>query len=331
MPLVASGYSPEKQALTLSLLRWLTPICLLATLPPMLAALLHADERFARVSLSQASVPGLTLVLVATMGAAYGARPLVVGALGGAAIETALLWSWVRRRHDLKRGVERSPAFPEVRQQWGLAAGAILFMNVTVLVDQAMAAHLSAGSVAALSYAYRLIALPLGLATLSIGTAVLPVLSDLAAEPGRRRFWHNLARWLRVGLWGSLLPTVVLAFAGVPLVSWIYQRGAFGADDAAVVGSVLAAYAGMIPFYVAGIIGVRALGILRANEVVFATGVINLITNVIGNVVLSRYFGVAGIALSTVCVYLISAAIILATLARRRARTPPTEPALPAR
>ena len=50
VPLVASGYAPEKQALTLSMLRWLTPICLLATLPPMLAALLHAEpDRFALV------------------------------------------------------------------------------------------------------------------------------------------------------------------------------------------------------------------------------------------------------------------------------------------
>jgi putative peptidoglycan lipid II flippase len=200
------------------------------------------------------------------------------------------------------------------------SAGGMVFQQVTVLVDQGMAAHLSPGSVASLAYAYRLIALPLGLATVSIGTAILPVLSDLAGRECWSGFWRSTSRWVRVGLLAGILPTILLASISRPLIKLIYQRGQFGAEDTLEVASVLVAYAGMIPFYIVGVIGVRAISILGLNRVILVVGIFNLITNIIGNLVLSHFLGVSGIALSTTVVYLISAVIIVGTLTRRRLR-----------
>jgi putative peptidoglycan lipid II flippase len=200
------------------------------------------------------------------------------------------------------------------------AVGGLIFQQATTLVDQAMAAHLVAGSVAALSYAYRLIALPLSLATLSIGTAILPVLSDLASRDDWSGFWRNAARWIRLSLWGGLVPAAALFAIATPLVELAYERGSFGSSDTAVVGAVLGAYTGMIPFYVAGIVGVRAFSILGLNRLLLTLGAVNLVTNVAGNLILARWFGVIGIALATVAVYLISAILILARLNRERRR-----------
>ena len=64
---------------------------------------------------------------------------------------------------------------------------------------------------------------------------------------------------------------------------------------------------------------VQAVTARAGNVVLLAVGIVNLVVNVVGNIVLSRWFGVAGIALSTVCVYAISATILIGWLRRRLA------------
>jgi len=319
---IAGDADTERLRIAIGLMRWLTPLYLLSTLPEMLPLVLHADERFSVVSLAQAAVPLTTLGALVLYGSSRGVFPLVCGALVGSVIQGCVLLIAIRaagHRFPLRLPLPQA-AFRETVAQWLPAAGGMVFQQVTILVDQGMAAHLSPGNVASLAYAYRLIALPLGLATVSIGTAIFPVLSDLAGRERWAGFWRSTARWIRAGLLAGILPTILLASISRPLIKLIYQRGQFGADDTLEVASVLVAYAGMIPFYIVGVIGVRAISILGMNRVILVVGICNLFTNIVGNLVLSHYLGVSGIALSTTFVYLISALIIVGTLTRRRQR-----------
>lgn len=322
--LVAGGFSDEKQQLALAYLRWLTPVCALQTLPFLFASVFHSQERFVPPAIAQVSVPAVTLVFLAMMGPSLGAVPLVAGVLVGFAVESSTLAA-VFFRSGFRLGTGKAGAHPEFREvvrQWLPASGGMVLHNLTLLVDPAMAARLEPGGVAALSYAYRLVALPIGFASLAVGTAFLPVLSTLAGSGDWGGFWRTLDRWLRIALYGSLLPVLLLVWVARPLVELVFERGAFGQIDSAVVAAVLAAYAGMIPFYVAGNLGVKAIGVLGLNRVLVLIGAINLVANVVGNLVLSRWIGVSGIALATVCVYALSLTIILGILVSRRARGP---------
>ena len=62
-----------------------------------------------------------------------------------------------------------------------MVTGAFL-MGGTVLVDQAMAAMLEPGSVAALNYANRVVAMIRGIDAKALGTAVLPYFSRMVAD-----------------------------------------------------------------------------------------------------------------------------------------------------
>jgi putative peptidoglycan lipid II flippase len=325
--MIAGDADPERLRIAVGLMRWLTPLYLLSTLPEMLPLVLHAEERFSVVSLAQAAVPLTTLGALLFYGSSRGVFPLVCGALVGSAIQGSVLLMAIRvtgHRFPWRLPLPNT-AFRETVAQWLPAAGGMVFQQVTILVDQGMAAHLSQGSVASLAYAYRLIALPLGLATVSISTAILPVLADLAGRERWSGFWQSTARWMRAGLLAGILPAILLACISRPLIALIYQRGQFGVEDTLDVASVLVAYAGMIPFYIIGVVGVRALSILGLNRVILVISILNLITNIVGNLVFSRYLGVSGIALSTTVVYLISALIIVVTLIRRHQRVPTTD------
>jgi len=97
----------------------------------------------------------------------------------------------------------------------------------------------------------------------------------------------------------------------------VFQRGQFSAADTEAVAHVQTLYALQIPFYVLGIMGVQVLHATSTNRVLMWVSIGNFFTNVIGNYVFMRLWGVAGIALATSIVYLLSM-IVLLSAARRR-------------
>jgi len=62
---------------------------------------------------------------------------------------------------------------------------------------------------------------------------------------------------------------------------------------------VLAMYAIQIPFIVTSRVSYRFLVAMRRTDLVFYCGTINLILDIVLNLILMRWYGVAGIALAT--------------------------------
>jgi protein involved in polysaccharide export with SLBB domain len=131
------------------------------------------------------------------------------------------------------------------------------------------------------------------------GLTVVPYFSRMIAY----RDWAGCRHTLRTWAWLTALvsaPVAALLIAGAHIVIRItLQHGAFGPNDTAVVTRVLAMYALQIPFYVGSRVFFRFIVAMRRTDLVFYCGVINLALDVVLNLVLIRWFGVAGIALAT--------------------------------
>jgi putative peptidoglycan lipid II flippase len=100
------------------------------------------------------------------------------------------------------------------------------------------------------------------------------------------------------------------------LIRIVFQRGAFTAADTSVVSRVQAFLSLQIPFYILANLGVRLVSALKRNSVLMVICGINMVLNIIFNLILMRYIGVAWIALSTSFVYLVSCALVYASIAR---------------
>jgi putative peptidoglycan lipid II flippase len=100
-----------------------------------------------------------------------------------------------------------------------------------------------------------------------------------------------------------------------PLIRILFQRGAFTAVDTKIVSRVQAFLSLQIPFYILGQLGVRLISALKRNSVLMVIAGVNLVVNVIFNLISMRYWGVAGIALSTSLVYLVSCTLVYASIA----------------
>ncbi len=333
LEILGSGFGAQKAGLAHVLYLLLLPSVLLSALAGLWAGLLNARHQFALAAASPMLVPLAIAALLVTAGGALGARALVFGTLAGLLGQAVLLGGSVARQ-----GYRLTPrwhgATPALRQFLGqcppMAAG-LVFMSGTDLVDQAMAAMLGPGSVSALAYGNRVVSGVLGLTSAALGTALLPSFADMAARADWAGLRHTVRTYARPALLLTACAALALFFLSTPLVRLLFERGAFGSDDTLVVSRVQACYALQIPFYTLSLFGVRLLSALSRNQTLMWICLVNLVVNAAGNYLLMQWLGVAGIALSTSVVYLVSLGLIAlalrAELRRRRAAagawTPP--------
>jgi putative peptidoglycan lipid II flippase len=322
LPLLGSRFGPAKLAVTHALFYILLPTIFFQGLSTIWGAVLNAREQFALPSVVSVLVPVTAIGLLVVLGHRWGIYALAVGTAAGYALQWLVLaWGAVRSGLSLwPRWDGPSPALRQVVGQFiPMTAGAAL-MSSTVLVDQSMAAVLHAGSVSALSYGNKAVALITGLAATALGTAVTPYLSGMTVRHEWRHLRHTLRRYLQ--LIASLGVPLMLSLIVVsqPLIQFVFERGAFTPADTLLVARVQALYALQIPFYVAGILGVRLMSALLMNDAIFRIAGFNLVMDVVLNLVLSHYLGVAGIALSTSLVYVMSCVLVYVSVWKKHGR-----------
>ena len=116
-------------------------------------------------------------------------------------------------------------------------------VNLSALVDVALAASLTTGAIAIISRAQTLYLLPIALFGMAIAASELPELSRSGPEAGRAIALRVRAALERVRFF--LIPSAVAYLVlGDLFVAGLYERGAlFGNDDSRAVGWVLSAYA----------------------------------------------------------------------------------------
>jgi putative peptidoglycan lipid II flippase len=322
LPLLGSGFSPAKLLLTRQLLYALLPFIALSGLAVTWTGMLNAEERFALPALSLILTPLSAIAFLLLLGGSWGIFALAAGTVAGVALQAVVLGRMLSQR-----GVRLKPRWhgldASLRRVIGqyapmLACG--LLMGSGDLVNQTMAAMLEPGSVAALNYARKVVSVFIVVGATPLGTAALPYFSQMVAE----RDWSGCRRTLRTYVRSVVLITVPLTVGLMvfshPLIRILFQRGAFTADDTRVVSHVLVFLSPEIPFFILVLLGIRIISALKRNSVLAVIAGVNMALNVILNLILMRYVGVAGIALSTSCVYLVSWVLVYVAISRSLGR-----------
>ena len=308
LPYLAHSFAPEKQLLTRQFLYLLAPWLVLSGLATFLATVLNAIEKFAVPALVPILTPFLVFLCIALWPRPGSGFALAAGTVAGSFLEAVFLY-YLARKHCVVGALQwdgMSPRLRVVLSQTGPMMAGCLLMGSTPLVDQVMAAILGSGSVSALSYGNKITAGLLAIGATALGTAALPYFSTMAAAGDWQGCRHTLKRYSLLILSVSVPATVLLIVFSPFLIRILFQRGAFTSLDTAIVSRVQACYALQIPFYVLCILFVRFISSVRRNDLLMYASAINLVVNIGMNLVLMRIWGVAGIALSTAIVTLVS-------------------------
>ncbi len=229
------------------------PYILFISLSALLSGVLNATGRF----MAAAAAPVLLNVVFISA--------LAMAGLLGWNIGLTLAWSvpvagvaqlalvWVAASRAGYRLIPRRPRLtPELKRLAVIAIPAALaggVVQVNLLIGRQVASFFD-GAIAWLNYADRLYQLPLGVVGIAIGVVLLPDLSRRLragdAEGGR----EVLSRAAELALALTIPASVALIVIPLPLVSTLFERGAFTSDDSANTAVAVAIYGLGLPAFV---------------------------------------------------------------------------------
>lgn len=115
-------------------------------------------------------------------------------------------------------------------------------LQLTTIVNMSFASRLPEGSHSYIYWADRMLELPQSLIAISLGTALLPTLSQLLSEGRKTEMLVTCNRYLRLLLFLSLPSAVGMFILAVPLVQVLFVRGNFNVQDALATASVVKIY-----------------------------------------------------------------------------------------
>jgi putative peptidoglycan lipid II flippase len=252
--LMASGFAgDERLALATLFGRIAFPYILFISLAALLSGVLNATGRF--VAAAAAPVLLNLLFICALLGAYY----------AGWEIGLTLAWTvpiagiaqlalvWVAAARAGYRLIPKRPRMtPELKRLAIIAAPAALaggVVQINLLVGRNVASW-TEGAIAWVNYADRLYQLPLGVVAIAIGVVLLPELSRRLAAGDDAGGQEALSRAAEVSLALTLPCAVALVVVPFPMVSVLFERGAFTSDDAAATALAVAVYGLGLPAFV---------------------------------------------------------------------------------
>lgn len=336
LEIAGQGLSVNVQGMSQLLILGFAPAALFTITTGLSAARLRAHERHINTLLD--SLPALMILLwVLAAPAGAGVMPLLWGTLLGYALQAFFQRLLAQRADAVPTPLHLSQQAP----QWSTLAAAAGIMLIGQLamsfvgpIDQYTAAQLGQNANATLGYAARLLSLMIGLGAASVGRAALPVLADIQ---GRGDAVHARAMALK---WSAVMLVIgaVVVVLGWWLAPWIvsvlFERGAFDAQDTQAVAHVLRWGLLQLPFFFGVLILVQLLASQNRYRWMAAIAVLNFLLKAFLNTVLAPRMGVAGIMLATSAMYALSytAYLVLALRAapaagtlRRSKRNPDNE------
>jgi putative peptidoglycan lipid II flippase len=300
-PLIASHFPAAKLDLSVRIFYALLPVVLITGIATNCTAVLNTFDRFAYPALAVVINPVAIIAGALLLSSRLGIWAMVYATLSGALLHAAIV-AGMMDSHGYRfrlRWHGMTEATREVAHQYGPVLLSGVVASGGLLVDQSMAAMLPAGSVSALVYANRFVSVVLTLLAGAVSTAVTPYFSRMIALQDWRGCRHTLRTWVRLTALVSAPIAVALIAGARPLIRFTFQHGAFGPGDTAVVAPVLMMYAIQIPFFVSSRVFYRFLLAMRRTDLIFYCGALNLVLDIVLNLVLMRWFGIAGIALAT--------------------------------
>ena len=251
---MAGGFAgDERLPLAVEYGRICFPYILFISLTALLSGLLNAGGRF----IAAAGAPVLlnaifiaAMVLADHRGWDMGLTMAWATPVTGAA-QLALVWV-AAARMGFPLGLRRPRLTPDIRRLLAIAAPAVLaggVVQINLLVGRQVGSFFD-GAIAWLSYADRLYQLPLGVVGIAIGIVLLPDLSRRLKAGDSFGSRYAYSRATEFALFLTVPAAVALCVIAVPLISVLYERGAFGAQDTWPTALALAVYGAGLPAFV---------------------------------------------------------------------------------
>ncbi len=182
--------------------------------------------------------------------------------------------------------------------------------QINAMVDRTLASTLAEGSISALNYANKLNGFVMSLFIVSIGDVIYPILSKLSFNNRNEKFIDIVVRSINSVILLVIPVSVGAIVLAKPIVSILFQRGAFDWRATSMTSTALIFYSiGMVGFGLRDILG-KVFYSLQDTKTPMINGAIAMVINILLNLILVKFMGHAGLAFATsissiICIFLL--------------------------
>jgi len=316
---VAPGFSGDQLALTVDLTRLMLLSPIFMGLSSLTTGILNSYRQF----LSGATAPlvyNAVIILFALFAAPFlGIQALAYGVVTGA------LFMWLVQLPELtfrrtRYSFSLDLGHPGVRDVLRLAGPRTLALGavqIVFIVDTNLASRMPEGSLTALTYAFQLMLLPLGVFSIAISAAIFPSLSHYASLGQVNRMRDAVQQGIRWILFLTLPTVILMVVLRRPIVNLLFQYGHFGAEAREATQAAFLFYSIGLAGHALVQILARAYYASRDTTTPLALTLISIGLNVVLDVVLAPLLGINGLALANSIATLVEALLLFWLLASR--------------
>jgi putative peptidoglycan lipid II flippase len=303
--LMAPGFGeiPGKAELTAQLTAMMFPFLLLVALAALAMSILNSFDRFGIPSIASALF-NLGVISAAYLICPHLNRPIfgmaigvLIGGLGQFAIQIPSL-----RQTGFRFGLRPDMGHPGLRRIGRLMApmiGGLAAGRVNIFVNTLLASLLASGSVSYLTYAYRIMHLPLGIIAVGLGTVALPKASAQVAKNNSAGLAAIFYRATQLCFFLVFPVAAFFVVCGDEIIGLLFQHGRFTFADTMNTYHALIWYS----FGLVGFAGVRVTApIYYAMQDAIRPmrfSIIAVVVNLVANFLLIPHFNFAGLAAAT--------------------------------
>jgi len=316
--------TPDQFALAVFLNRLMFPYIFFMSLVALCMGILNSFRHFAAPALSPV-ILNISMILATLILHDFFSQPIIalaVGVMIGGVLQLAMQWPFLLK-YGLKLKFKLNLHHPGIKQISILILPAMLAAAVNtlnVIIGQILASFLPKGSVSYLYYADRVMELPLGIFAIAIGTAILPSFSRHTAAGNMDDLKSSISFALRLMLFVTLPAMVGLMALSLPIISVLFQRGAFNGEATILTSQALFYYAlGLWAFSVIRVI-VPAFFSLQDSKWPLKAAVITLVVNLSASLVLMQFLKHNGIALANSLAAIVNVVILMCVLKKKIGR-----------
>jgi putative peptidoglycan lipid II flippase len=316
---------PGKLELTTQLARVMLPFLTLAAVAAVAMGMLNALHHYFVPALAPAMFNLVTIAcaftLVPLMPALGwpGIMAIAMAVILGGIAQLAVQWRALAREGFRYRPTLdlREPGLARVLVLMGPGTVGLAATQVNLFVNTQLATSQGTGAASWLTYAFRLMYLPIGLFGVSIATAVLPAAARHAASDDSSAVRETVVRGLALMLLLNVPATFGLAALAAPIVRLLFERGQFLPADTGATAAALRFYAVGLVGYSAARIASPVFYALGESRVPVAAGLVSIALNLLASFALVRAAGFVGLALGTSLAALANGGMLLWLLRRR--------------
>jgi putative peptidoglycan lipid II flippase len=237
--------------LAITLTRILLPAQLFFYIGGLASATLFSRHRFVAASMAPLLYNLGIIAGGALFGRRFGIASLAWGALVGAFVGPFLVQLVAAVRAGLRWRPSLRVTHPEFKE-WLLLSLPLMIGVSLVTADDWFIRYFAAadvGAISCLSYARKLVQVPIAVAGQAVGAASMPFFARLWAEGRRVELGELVGKSARASAAVAALAACGLMALGLPAVEVLFHRGHFGAAEVAPTASYVTLFAIAIPLF----------------------------------------------------------------------------------